>query len=150
VAVLLSASRADAKTIELRNDTLTDNAEANAVCGFVTGEKFAVKFTPPAYPATLKKVRVLLTNVGLDLQQCGKVAVTSQILMPIEVFKVSDQVPGTSLGVVDSYTFSNETVLNEAPMTSIETTIQDGSYLVAFTLEDDRASPLGVGCSRGS
>ena len=41
VALLLSAGRAEAKTIELRNDTLADNAEANAVCGFAVGEKFA-------------------------------------------------------------------------------------------------------------
>lgn len=142
VTLLLSAGRADAKTVELRNDTLADNAEANAVCGFAVGEKFAARFLPPAYPATIKKVQVLLTNVGLDPQQCSKVAVTNDIVMPIEIFNAIDLMPGVSKVVLDNYTFSNETVLNEIDISSKGVTIDSGSFVVAFTLDDDRASPL--------
>jgi uncharacterized membrane protein YgcG len=135
-------SAAVARTVELRNDVLQDNGDASAVCAFAVGEKFAARFTPPSYPARLLKVRVLLSNVALSPDQCATVDVDTQIDMPMEVFHVASSMPGTSLGEFSGYAYSSAAVLNEIDVNAANLTIDDGSFVVAYTLVQDDASPV--------
>jgi hypothetical protein len=139
---LLVSGVAVAEPIELKNDTLTDNSQGKAICGFNVGEGFGVRFTPPAYPAKLLKVRVLMTNVGLSLTTCNHVAVEDQIPLTLEVFKYVTQVPGTSLLQGASVGIGNDSVLNEFDVSTEDVSIDDGAFFVAFTLESDKASPM--------
>lgn len=139
--VLLLAPAAPARVVELRHDILQDYQTASAVCGFAVGERIAVQFTPPDYPARLLKVRVLLVNIGLSLTTCDQVPVATDIEMPLEVFHLTGAVPGTSLGWFSDYFFSNNTILNEVDLNTANISIQNGSYLIAFTLQSQNASP---------
>jgi len=131
-----------ARTVELRNDVLQDNGDASAVCGFAVGEKFAARFSPPSYPARLLKVRVLLSNVALSPNQCATVDVDTQIDMPMEVFHITSAMPGTPLGAFSGYAYSSAAVLNEIDLSAANLTIDDGAFVVAYTLVQDNASPV--------
>ncbi|MFW5739234.1 MAG: hypothetical protein ACOC1F_02590 [Myxococcota bacterium] len=140
---LLPATTARAKVVTLQHDVLTDDAEAAAVCGFAIGEKLAASFTPPAYPARLLRVRILLTNVGLSSSApCPSVAAASDISMPLEVFHLTGAAPGTSLGAFDEFAFSNENVQNEIDVSASSFTIDDGAFFVAYTIAQSNASPV--------
>jgi hypothetical protein len=139
---LLVSGIASAEPIELKNDSLTDNSQGKAICGFNIGEGFGARFTPPAYPAKLLKVRVLMTNVGLSQTQCNHVAVETDIPLTIDVYKNTTAVPGTSLLQGSGATIGNDTVLNEFDVSAEDVSIEDGSFFVAFTLESDMASPM--------
>jgi hypothetical protein len=141
-ACLLSASPAAAKTIELKNDSLADNSEGKAICGFSVGEGFGVRFSPPAFPAKLLKVRVLMTNVGLSLEQCNKVAVADQLPIGLEISHMTGAAPGTSLLALTELGISNDTILNEFDLSPEKLSIDDGAFFVAFTLQDGMASPM--------
>jgi hypothetical protein len=143
---VLSVQVAHARVIELRHDTLEDYQSATAVCGFAVGERFAVQFTPPDYPARLLTVRVLLVNMGLSLMPpCQQVSASTEIEMPLEIYHMISSAPGTSMGYFDEYFYSNDTVLNEVNLAGSNLIIQDGSFLVAFTLSSQNASPAHDG-----
>jgi hypothetical protein len=132
-----------AKTVTLQHDTLVNDTDATAVCGFVTGERFAASFTPPAYPARLLKARILLTNFALSVHPpCTETGVANDVSMPLEVFHLTSLPPGASLGVFDSFAFSNDNVLNEIDVGASNMTIDDGSFLVAYTIDQTNASPV--------
>ena len=142
-ALTLSSPSAFAKTVTLQHDTLVDNTDATAVCGFVVGERFAASFTPPAYPARLLKARILLTNVALSVQPpCTETGVANDVSMPLEVFHQTNAAPGASLGVFDSFAFSNDNALNEIDVGASNMTIDDGSFMIAYTIDQTNASPV--------
>ena len=138
------AASVQAKTIELKNDSIVDNSQGKAICGFNVGEGFGVRFTPPAFPAKLLKVRVLLTNVGLSATQtvCAKVPIADQIPIGLEISHLIDAAPGTSLASISDLGVSNDTVFNEFDLGAEKLLIDDGSFFVAFTLQADNAAPL--------
>ena len=142
VSALLWSPAATAKTVELRHDTLVDEGAGKAVCGFNPGERFAVRFVPPGFPAKLLKVRVLLTNVGLSQTSCDEVGGSTSITLPIQVYQFESAVPGASLFQSEDFLLSNENVLNELDLSQENISIADGSFLVAFTLADTNASPM--------
>lgn len=140
--VAASSTVCFAKTVELRNDVLQDNGDAAAVCGFAVGEKFAARFTPPAYPARILKVRVLLSAVGLGTGQCTAADIDNAIEMPLEVFHSASSIPGDSLGAFSGVAYSNDAVLNELDVNAANLSIDDGSFLIAYTLQQTDASPV--------
>ena len=142
-ALTLFSPSALAKTVTLQHDMLADNTDATAVCGFVVGERLAASFTPPAYPARLLKARILLTNVALSaLPPCTETGVANDVSMPLEVFHLTSVAPGASLGVFDAFAFSNDNVLNEIDVGASNMTIDDGSFLIAYTIDQTNASPV--------
>ncbi|MBI5533763.1 MAG: hypothetical protein HY898_13670 [Deltaproteobacteria bacterium] len=140
--VALYASSAEAKTVELKNDTLANNSEGSAICGFAVGEGIGAKFTPPAFPAKLLKVRVLLTNVGFSQTACNHVAVNAKVPLSMEIFNMTTAAPGTSLGAAPDLVVSNDTVLNEFDLSPEKIEINDGSFFISFTFPADNASPM--------
>ena len=140
-AFVFASTSAQAKVVTLQHDTLTDNAEAAAVCGFAVGERFGASFTPPDYPAKLLKVRVFLAPVGLGTTTCDPVPAANDIEMPLEVFQVTSTVPGSSLGTFDGLAFSNDSVLNEIDVGASNLSIDDGAFMVAYTINQSNASP---------
>ena len=145
-ALCFTTLQAQAKIVTLQHDTLVNNDEAVAVCGFAVGEKLAASFTPPAYPAKLIKVQILLTNAELSASPpCPSAAVASNIQMPLEVFNLTDALPGASLGVFDGFAFSNDKVLNEIDVAASKLTIDDGAFLLAYSISQTNASPVHDG-----
>lgn len=141
--LVLSVSRlATAEEVELKNDSLVNNSEGKAICGFNIGEGFGVRFTPPAYPAKLLKVSVLMTNVGLSLTACNHVAIETQIPITLEIFKATTEVPGTSLLKEPDLGIGNDTVLNQVDVTEGNVSIDEGAFFVTFTFQTDKASPM--------
>ena len=61
-ALSLVTFSARGEVVTLQHDVLTDNTDADAICGFAIGERLGVRFTPPAYPAKLLKARIMLTS----------------------------------------------------------------------------------------
>ncbi len=142
-AIVLLSPSVFAKTVTLQHDKLVNNTDATAVCGFVVGERLAASFTPPAYPARLLKARILLTNVALSVQPpCTESGVADDVSMPLEVFHQTTVAPGASLGVFDSFAFSNDNVLNEIDVGASNMAIDNGSFLIAYTIEQTNASPV--------
>jgi hypothetical protein len=140
--VALHSSAAEAKTVELKNDALVDNSNGSAICGFAVGEGIGAKFTPPAYPAKLLKVRVLLTNVGFSQTACNHVAVDTKVPMGMEIFNMTTTAPGTSMVATSDLLVSNETKLNEFDLSPEKIEINDGAFFVSFTFPANNASPM--------
>jgi MYXO-CTERM domain-containing protein len=142
-ALCFTTLQAQAKVVTLQHDSLVNNDDAVAVCGFAVGEKLAASFTPPAYPAKLIKVQILLTNVELSASSpCPTAAVASNIQMPLEVFNLNGALPGESLGAFDGFAFSNDNVLNEIDVAASNLTIDDGAFLLAYSISQSDASPV--------
>jgi hypothetical protein len=138
-----AASTAGAVPVELRNDKLQDNGMAGAVCGFNKGEAFAAIFTPPSYPAKLLHFRVFVAGVPLDPLACTASATTDAMVdWPAQIHHIhqGESLPGTFL---QDFTapFNNGNTLNEIDATPADVVINDGSFLVMFSLNAADSSP---------
>jgi MYXO-CTERM domain-containing protein len=141
LALLLCASPARAELIELRHDTLEAHSEAAAVCGFAKGEALGVRFTPPAYPAVLKSVKVLLSNIPLSASQCSEGPVKTAVVWPLEIFHATAEIPGQSLVQLGGQ-LSNDKVMNVLDVSSAALSIAEGAFFVSFTLDTSDSSPM--------